>query len=63
MNHHHVELAAARSLAESIERGPLVFTIDVPFDLHQRVKVECARRGVQMCHVIRDTLEREFPKN
>jgi hypothetical protein len=46
------------------KRGPMKrFTIDVPVDLHLRVKIECTRRGVQMCDVIRELLEREFPKN
>jgi ParG len=38
------------------------FTIDVPVRLHARVKVECARRGLKMADVIRELLEREFPK-
>jgi hypothetical protein len=38
------------------------FTIDVPAELHTRIKVECARRGLKMVDVIRDLLEREFSK-
>jgi hypothetical protein len=38
------------------------FTIDVPVELHRRVKSECARRGVKMADVLRELLEREFPK-
>jgi hypothetical protein len=46
------------------ERVPMKrFTIDVPRDLHLRVKIECAKRGVQMCDVIRELLEQEFPKD
>ena len=37
------------------------FTIDVPIDLHSRIKVECARRGLKMADVLRELLEREFP--
>ena len=37
------------------------FTIDVPPELHSRVKVACAARGLKMADVIRDLLEREFP--
>jgi hypothetical protein len=37
------------------------FTIDVPIDLHSRIKIECARRGLKMADVLRDLLEREFP--
>ena len=39
------------------------FTIDVNETLHKRIKAECARRGQKMADVIRDLLEREFPKN
>lgn len=38
------------------------FTIDVPAALHRRFKAECARRGVKMADVIRELLEREFPR-
>jgi hypothetical protein len=37
------------------------FTIDVPAQLHCRVKAECARRGAKMADVLREILEREFP--
>jgi hypothetical protein len=36
------------------------FTIDVPLDLHSRIKVACATRGLKMADVIRDLLERDF---
>jgi hypothetical protein len=39
------------------------FTIDVPVELHRRVKAECARHGVKMADVLRELLEREFPKS
>lgn len=39
------------------------FTIDVPVELHRRVKAECAQRGVKMADVVRELLEREFPKS
>jgi predicted DNA binding CopG/RHH family protein len=38
------------------------FTIDVSEPLHKRIKAQCAMRGVKMADVIRDLLEREFPK-
>jgi hypothetical protein len=38
------------------------FTIDVPFELHSRIKVACAERGLKMADVLRDLFEREFPK-
>jgi hypothetical protein len=34
---------------------------DMPADLHARVKIECAKRGLLMCDVFRELLEREFP--
>ncbi len=37
------------------------FTIDVPLDLHSRIKVACAGRGLKMADVLRELLEREFP--
>ena len=38
------------------------FTIDVPVSLHTRIKTQCAMRGMKMADVLRDILEREFPK-
>ena len=38
------------------------FTIDVPVELHRRIKTQCAMRGSKMADVIRELLEREFPK-
>ena len=37
------------------------FTIDVPVDLHRRIKSVCAQRGLKMADVLREQLEREFP--
>lgn len=37
-------------------------TIDVPFELHRRMKVQCAVRGEQMADVVRKLLEEYFPK-
>lgn len=37
------------------------FTIDVPLDLHTRVKIACAQRGQNMADELRKILEREFP--
>jgi hypothetical protein len=37
------------------------FTIDVPLDLHARVKIACAQRGLNMADELRRILEREFP--
>jgi hypothetical protein len=36
------------------------FTIDVPVELHRRVRAACARRGLKTSTVLRDLLEREF---
>ena len=35
-------------------------TIDVSEDLHRRIKVGCAGRGVKMADEIREMLEKEF---
>ena len=39
------------------------FTIDVPVSLHTRIKAQCALRGEKMADVIRELLDREFPKS
>jgi hypothetical protein len=36
-------------------------TVDVPAILHQRVKIGCAQRQLNISEVLRDFLEREFP--
>jgi hypothetical protein len=53
--------AAPPAPAPSIE--PMKrFTIDVPESLHTRIKIGCATRKAKMTDVIRELLEREFPK-
>ena len=37
------------------------FTVDVPENLHRRIKAECALRGVKMADYLRQTLEKLFP--
>ena len=37
------------------------FTIDVPIDLHTRIKSQCASRGVKMNEEILVLLEKHFP--
>jgi hypothetical protein len=39
------------------------FTIDVPIELHRRIKTQCAMRGSKMADVLREILEKEFPKS
>jgi hypothetical protein len=41
---------------------PKRLTIDVSEDLHRRMKVACAERGLVMADVVRELLERRFPK-
>ena len=50
--------SAPPSPAEEMKR----FTIDVPVELHRRIKTQCAMRGSKMADVLRELLEREFPK-
>jgi hypothetical protein len=38
------------------------FTLDVPLELHTRIKTQCAARGVKMADILREVLEREFPQ-
>jgi hypothetical protein len=37
------------------------FTLDVPVDLHRRIKSECANEGLKMADVLREMLETRFP--
>jgi len=55
-----MEIATAPSSpVEAMKR----FTIDVPNELHRRIKTQCAMRGAKMADVLREILEREFPKS
>jgi hypothetical protein len=38
------------------------FTLDLPVDLHKRIKVTCAERGLNMSDEIRKLLVQEFIK-
>jgi hypothetical protein len=38
------------------------FTIDVPAQLHRRIKAQCALQGVKMADEIRRLLEERFPE-
>lgn len=46
---------------EPVKMKPLV--INVPEEMHVRLKSECAKRGVKMSDVIRDLINKEFPPN
>ena len=37
------------------------FTIDVPADLHRRIKTSCAMEGTHMADMLREMLETRFP--
>jgi hypothetical protein len=50
-------LSSAPAAAVKMKR----FTIDVPQELHARVKVACAQRGLNMADELRRILDREFP--
>ena len=45
--------------AETMKR----LTIDVPANLHARIKVACAQRGTKMADEIRALLEQNFSEN
>lgn len=36
-------------------------TVDIPEDLHRRIKVQCAMKDIQISDVVRDILVKEFP--
>jgi hypothetical protein len=50
--------APAAAAGEPMKR----FSIDVPAELHTRVKTGCAQRGLKMADMLGELLEREFPK-
>lgn len=52
-----VEAEGAGPSQSSMKR----LTIDIPSDLHRRVKRECADRGTKMADVVRELLAKEFP--
>lgn len=52
---------ASANTAPKAETPTKRLTIDVPEDLHRRMKVRCASDGTQMSDVVRDMLLREFP--
>lgn len=52
-----VEGAAPPAAAPKMKR----LTIDVPEELHRRIKTGCASQGVKMADYVREVLEREFP--
>lgn len=43
--------------AEEMKR----LTLDVPANLHKRIKAQCASRGQKMVEEIRELLEKHFP--
>ena len=52
-----------RTVATVAPQEPMKrFTIDVPLELHRRIKTQCAMRGKKMADVLREILEREFPE-
>jgi len=36
-------------------------TVDIPFSLHRRLKVACAKRGTKISDEIRSLLEQHYP--
>jgi len=39
------------------------FTIDIPTELHTRIKAQCAAKRVKMKQAIQDLLEKGFPSS
>jgi hypothetical protein len=50
------EWVSDRHLTESLKR----LTVDVPLELHKRIKSQCAIRNVKMADEIRELLEKHF---
>lgn len=36
-------------------------TVDIPENLHRRIKMHCAGKGTQISDIVRDLLAKEFP--
>ena len=49
--------------SRAVEEPTKRFTIEVRESLHSRIKAQCALRGEKMADVIRELLDREFPKS
>jgi len=56
------EAAVVTAFPQPAEGVMRRFTIDVSDELHKRIKAQCALRGLKMADVLREILEREFPK-
>jgi hypothetical protein len=55
----------AKPTVEEFVSGPekaIRLNVLLPEELHRRVKVACAAKGVTMSHVVTKFLEKEFPK-
>lgn len=57
----HLKRAEVDGVASATPVAMKRFTIDVPLDLHARVKMACAQRSKKMADEVRRLLEAEFP--
>lgn len=56
--------SAASAKPEPAEVVPMKrLTLDIPADLHRRVKAGCANRGEKIVDVVRRFLDAEFPRS
>jgi predicted DNA binding CopG/RHH family protein len=52
------------STGDNAEDVPTIrFTIDIPTELHTRIKAQCAAKRVKMKEVIQELLEKAFPSS
>jgi len=51
---------ACRSAGAAAAAPMKRLSIDIPAELHTRIKVSCARRGLKIADEVRALLEREF---
>jgi len=49
------------TLSREEEKDVIRFTIDIPTELHTRIKTYCAAKRVKMRDVIQELLEDKFP--
>jgi len=56
-------IETAKPVAPAAPSGPTKrLTVDIPEDLHRRIKVDCAQKGTQISDIVREILATSFPE-
>ena len=52
-----------KQVVPAVPSGPTKrLTVDIPEDLHRRIKVDCAQKGAQISDIVREILVKSFPE-